>query len=78
MQAKTIQETLKQEIETLPDTLAESVLDFILFIKARHSEDMALWKEVEATQAYRQEHPEEVQTVTAAEWEKSNDRHPRS
>ena len=68
---KTIHQKLKREIETLPDTLAESVFDFVLFIKARHSEEVALWQEVEATRAYRLQHPDEVHTVTAEEWEKA-------
>jgi hypothetical protein len=71
MQTDTVRTMLKQEIDTLPDTLAESVYDFVLFIKARHSEEIALWQEVEATQAYREQHPEDVQTVTAEEWEQA-------
>lgn len=70
MQTPTIQEVLKHEIDALPDTLAESVLDFVLFIKSRHRQEIFLWQQVEAAQAYRQQHPEKVQTVTSEEWER--------
>jgi hypothetical protein len=71
MSPDTVRQLLKEEIDTLPDTLAESVFDFVLFLKARHHEEVALWQEVEATHAYRQEHPEDIQTVTAQEWEQA-------
>jgi hypothetical protein len=71
MQPQAVRQMLKQEIDTLPDTLAESVYDFVLFIKTRHNEEVALWEEVQATQAYREQHPEDVQTVTAEEWERA-------
>jgi hypothetical protein len=45
------------------------VLDFVLFVKARHNEEAFLWQQVEATDDRRHQHPEEVQTVTAAEWD---------
>ena len=67
----TIQQLLKREIDSLLDTLAESVFDFVLFLKARHSEDRYLWEQVEATTASRQQHPEDVQTVPGDEWEQA-------
>jgi hypothetical protein len=71
MPSPTIHQLLKREIDTLPDTLAESVFDFVLFIKSRHSDELFLWQQVEATKAYRQQHPEDVQTVTGEEWEQA-------
>ncbi len=62
-------ELLKHEVETLPIPLAEQVLDFIMFTKSRYAEEAFLWKQVEAAQARRRKHPEEVMTVTAEEWE---------
>jgi hypothetical protein len=69
MNALTMREMLKQEIDSLPDPLAEEVFDFVLFVKAQHAEEAFLWQQVEETQAYRQQHPQEVMTVTPAEWE---------
>ena len=71
MQPPTIHQLLRREIDTLPDALAESVFDFVLFLKSRHSEEVFLWQQVEATNAYRQQHPEDVQTVTSEEWEQA-------
>ena len=62
-------ELLKHEIELMPELLAAEVLDFVLFVKARRAEESYLWQQVEATQARRDQHPEEVHTVTAAEWD---------
>lgn len=56
---------LQQEIQALPDDLTVEVLDFVQFLKARREEDRFLWQQVEETRAYRQRHPEDVQTVTA-------------
>jgi len=60
---------LKNEVATLPEPIAAEVLDFVLFMKARHAEDAFLWQQVEAARARRREHPEEVTTVTAEEWD---------
>lgn len=59
---------LQQEIQALPDDLTVEVLDFVQFLKARREEDRFLWQQVEETRAYRQLHPEDVQTVTAEEF----------
>lgn len=69
MAAVSTRELLLQEIRTLPDALSEEVFDFLLFIKARHAEESLLWQKVEEAQAYRRQHPEEVVTVTAEEWD---------
>lgn len=61
---------LRRAIDDLPDDLAREVLDFVLFVQARRVEEAQLWEEVEATQRYRQEHPEHVQTVSADEWDR--------
>ncbi|MFL5803231.1 MAG: hypothetical protein ACJ8CR_16020 [Roseiflexaceae bacterium] len=71
MQPQSIHQLLKHEIDTLPDPLAESVFDFVLFLKERHSEELFLWQQVEETNAYRQQHPEDVQTVIGEEWEQA-------
>ncbi len=62
------QKLLHQEIVGLPENLATEVLDFVQFLKARRTEETFLWERVEATRAHRQEHPDEVRTVTAEEW----------
>ena len=60
---------LQQEVEKLPEAIVAEVLDFVLFIKTRRSEEAFLWQQVEAAQARRKRHPEDVQTVTAEEWD---------
>ena len=69
MAALMIRERLKYEVEALPEQMAAEVLDFVLFVKARHNEETFLWQQVEATDDRRHQHPEEVQTITAAEWD---------
>ncbi len=62
-------ELLQQEIASLPETLTEEVFDFVLFVKARRAEESFLWEQVEAARAYRRDHPDEVVTASADEWE---------
>jgi hypothetical protein len=69
MNNQTVREMLQSEIESLPEDLAEEVFDFVLFMKSRHAEETFLWKQVEETRSYRQQHPEDVTTVTPEEWE---------
>jgi hypothetical protein len=64
----TVQRLLQQEIQTLPDELTTEVLDFVQFLKTRRMEDRFLWQQVEETYAYREQHPEEVLTMTAEEF----------
>ena len=71
MVVQTVQEALRQEIEHLPEDLAREALDFILFAKVRREEEAYLWDQVEEAQAYRQNHPDSVATVTAGEWDKN-------
>jgi hypothetical protein len=61
---------LQQAITDLPDDLAREVLDFVLFVQARRTEEAQLWAEVEATRRYRQTHPDHTQTVSAEEWDR--------
>ncbi len=68
MAAIMAREQLRHEVDGLPEPIAEQVLDFVMFVKARHAEETFLWQQVEATRAYRRRHPEEVMTVTAEEW----------
>ncbi len=62
------QQLLYQEIQTLPDNLGLEVLDFIQFLKSGRGEEAFLWSQVEKTYRYRQQHPEDVMTVTGDEW----------
>lgn len=69
MAALMVRERLKYEVESLPEPMAAEVLEFVLFVKARHNEDAYLWQQIEAAHDRRLRHPEEVMTVTAAEWD---------
>ncbi|MCU0493672.1 MAG: hypothetical protein MUD01_18950 [Chloroflexaceae bacterium] len=69
MTTANVHDMVKQEVDTLPDVLAGEVLDFVFFLKARYAEEAFLWTKVEEAQQHRRQHPEEVQTVTAEEWE---------
>ena len=69
MSGQTVREMIQQEIATLPEPLAEEIFDFVLFIKARRAEEEFLWKQVKETHSYRQQHPEDIMTVTLEEWE---------
>ncbi len=71
MSAETARELLKQEVEQLPDDLAEQVLDFVLFVQERQKETAFLWQQVGETEDYRRQHPEDVITTTAEEWERN-------
>jgi hypothetical protein len=62
------QDLLRREIDDLSDIVAQEVLDFVLFVKARRAEEAFLWEQVEAAQRHRQEHPDEVKTVDADTW----------
>lgn len=62
------QQLLYQEIQTLPDNLVAEVLDFVQYLKSGWTEESFLWSQVEKTYQYRQQHPEEVITVTGEEW----------
>jgi hypothetical protein len=68
--SRTVQETLRDEIADLPEPLAQEALDFVLFVKSRHAEEKFLWSQVEETEKHRREHPEEVMTVTADEFDR--------
>ena len=69
MSARTVRQMLLDEISALPESLAEEVFDFVLFVRARRAEEEFLWKQVKEAQNYRQQHPEDVMTVTPEEWE---------
>jgi len=69
MNSQTVQELLQSEIEALPEPLAEEVLDFVLFVKGRRAEEEFLWQQVRASHEQRRQHPDEVKTITAAEWD---------
>jgi hypothetical protein len=72
----TVHEQIKHEVDALPAELAREVLDFTLFVKARYTdadeqriEEEFLWQKVLEAREYRRQHPEDVMTVTAEEWE---------
>ncbi len=65
MSTVSAQRLLQQEIRALPDDLTVEVLDFVQFLKARRAEDRFLWEQVEETRDYRQQHPDEIWTVSA-------------
>ncbi len=71
MAAVSMQEMIRREVEGLPESLAEEVLDFIVFLKTRRSEETFLWKQTEDAEAYRRMNPDDVVTATAAEWDES-------
>lgn len=69
MSTQSVQEMLQDEITSLPESLAEEVLDFVLFVKSKREEDEFLWQQVEETRSYRAQHPDDVKTATAEEWD---------
>ncbi len=71
MKAKPARDMLRQQVEALTDEMAEEVLDFVLFMRARRKEDEYLWQQAEETRAFREQHPEEVVISTAEEWDKA-------
>lgn len=66
-----VHEMLLRELNLLPEDLAEEVLDFVLFVKEQHAEEMFLWQQVREAQDYRQQNPQEVISSTAEEWEEA-------
>lgn len=74
MSEPTLHEMLRLEIESLPEALAAEVIDFIVFLKTRHGEDVELWGEVVAAHDRRQSTPTDVRTVALDEWEALADR----
>jgi hypothetical protein len=71
MTALNVREMLKREVELLPETLAEEVFDFVLFVKEQRAEEVFLWQQVRETQAYRQRNPQDVITATSDEWDET-------
>ncbi len=69
MSSQTVQQRLQDEIEALSEPLAEEVLDFVLFVKGRRAEESFLWRQVQASRAFRREHPDAVETLSAEEWD---------
>jgi hypothetical protein len=71
MKAKPTRDLLRQQVETLTEEMAEEVLDFVLFMRARRNEDEYLWQQAEEARAFRREHPDDVVISTAEEWDKA-------
>lgn len=69
MKSMTAQELIQFEIAQLPEKLAREVLDFVMFLRERQSEEDFLSEQVEIARAYRRAHPDEIVTMTAEEWE---------
>ena len=71
MTPTTMRETLKRQLDTWPDELVEHVFDFVQFVaRDEQAEEAFLWQKVEEAQAYDQQHPEEISTVTAEDWDR--------
>jgi hypothetical protein len=74
MKSKPARDLLKQQVDVLTEEMAEEVLDFVLFVRARRHEDEYLWRQAEEARAYREQHPEDVFISTAEEWDKATAR----
>jgi hypothetical protein len=71
MKAKPARDLLRQQVEALTEEMAEEVLDFVLFVRARRNEEEYLWQQAEETRAFREQHPEDIIVATAEEWDKA-------
>jgi len=69
MSTQSVREILQDEITSLPESLAEEVLDFVLFVKSKREEDEFLWQQVEEARTHRAQNPDDVKTITAEEWD---------
>ena len=70
MTPTTMRETLKRQVDTWPDELVEYVFDFVQFVaQDQQAEEAFLWQKAEEAHAYDQQHPEEIRTVTAEDWD---------
>ncbi len=74
MKTRPVREILRQQVEGLTEEMAQEVLDFVLFMRARRKEDEYLWQQAEETRAFRELHPEDVVIATADEWDKATAR----
>ena len=75
MTPTTMRETLKRQLDTWPDELVEYVFDFVQFVvKDEQAEEAFLWSKVEEAHAYDQQHPQEIKTVTAEDWDRMFER----
>ena len=63
-----LQQLVYQEIQTLPDSLLEDLLDFIQFLKTSQTETTFLWEQVEETYTHRRQHPDKTTLAPAEEW----------
>jgi hypothetical protein len=70
-----MRETLKRQLDTWPDELVEYVFDFVQFVvKDEQAEEAFLWEKVEEAHAYDRQHPQEIKTVTAEDWDRMVER----
>ena len=69
MSVLTMQERLQREVSTLPEDLAREVFDFLVYVRDQQTEDDFWREQIEAAEAYRHDHPEDVMIMTAEEWE---------
>jgi hypothetical protein len=69
MSVLNVREELQREISSLPEDLVREVLDFLMYVRDRQTEEDFLHEQIEAAEAYRREHPEDVIIMTAEEWE---------
>ena len=69
MKAEPARDLPRQQVEAITGEMAEEVLDFVLFMRARRSEDEYLRQQAEETRAFREQHPKEVVISTAERWD---------
>lgn len=70
MQASSVREQLKQQLELVSEDVAQEVLDFVLFVQSRRQEEDFLWQQVEETRKFREQHPDDVIVSTPEDWAK--------
>jgi len=64
----TLQQTIFEEIQVLPENLLEELLDFIRFLRSPKDEDAFAVEQIQATSDYRNKNEDSVITVTAEEF----------
>jgi len=61
-------QNLIEVVQALPKELAADLVDFINFWHNSEEEDAFAWAKIQEAMAYRKEHPEDYEVVTAEEW----------
>ena len=63
-------DAIRTEVAGMPATLLRSVYDYVLFLKSERAEEAYLWQKAQESEAYLREHPDEVTTMTAQDFDK--------